>query len=173
MQWLTKFYKTEWAAQEKERRPNVLVLTYYYAMYPILQSEEKPMETTHAEDQTDKQGLYQRKRYVVFITPVPVHANLGLTYSLCKDLSSYVKKKDIIKTMLLTCVKWYALIHIYWIIMLSFWSLSTSPLLPLLMFILIPLNTYTQQINTAIYSTQHVHTCIKLSLFPFHMHICL
>ena len=75
--------------------------------------------------------------------------------------------------MLLTCVKWYAVIHIYWIIMLSFWSLSTSPLLSLLMFILIPLNTYTQQINTAIYSTQHVHTCIKLSLFPFHMHICL
>ena len=63
------------------------------------------MEDKHEEDQTDKQGLYQRKRYVVFITPVPVHANLGLTYSLCKDLSSYVKKKDIIKTMLLTCVK--------------------------------------------------------------------
>ena len=178
MQWLTKLYKTEWTAQEKERRPNVLVLTYYHAMYQILQSEEKLMETTHTEDQTDKQGLYQRKRYTVFITPVPVHANLGLTYSLCKDLSSYVKKKRYIKelkikTMLLTCVKWYALIHIYWIIMLSFWSLSTSPLLSLLMFILIPLNTYTQQINTAIYSTQHVRTCIKLSLFPFHMHICL
>lgn len=61
--------------------------------------------------------------------------------------------------MLLTCVKWYALIHIYWIIMLSFWSLSTSPLLSLLMFILIPLKT--------------IYTHSKLTLQYIQLSMCI
>ena len=55
-------FQTEGAAQEKERCPNVLVLTC--EIHRVLGSEEEQscgVESAHEEDQTNKQGLYQWK----------------------------------------------------------------------------------------------------------------